>query len=196
MQRFTKNRNVGKLEKLNMSEIKNVAKSLLHLDDDQFSLKGIKSQRIQNIPKFKAQIESYCNMNFKLQYSTFPILPLYVPYKFSKILVINNFIQQNFILKNLVLEITSRKIFLIFLFIRYDTTIIQLLFWSKKPHQFAFVILNEVRLNNIILFLCIRSANFNIIFIILGLTLCSVNLISIGSLSSSSFPPNYCYIFD
>ena len=50
-----------------MSEIKNVAKSLLHLDDDQFCLKGIKSQRIQNILKLKAQIESSCNMNFKLR---------------------------------------------------------------------------------------------------------------------------------
>ena len=37
---------------------------------------------------------------------------------------------KNFILKNLELEITSKKIFLIFLFIMYDTAIIKLLFWK------------------------------------------------------------------
>ena len=50
------------------------------------------------------------------------------PVSFYKISVVGNFIEKKFILKILVLEIISKKIFLIFLFIRYDTTIIQLLF--------------------------------------------------------------------
>ena len=53
--------------------------------------------------------------------------------KFGKILVVGNFNEQNFILKILVLEINSKKIFLIFLFIRNDTKIIQLLFYNV-PH--------------------------------------------------------------
>ena len=56
------------------------------------------------------------------------------PFKFSKILVVGNFMKQIFIYKILVLEITSIKIFLIFLFIRYNTTIIKQLsncfFWE------------------------------------------------------------------
>ena len=58
--------------------------------------------------------------------------------KFDKILVVVNLIEQNFILKILVLEIISRKIFSIFIFIRYDTTIIQLLFWRILLICFAF----------------------------------------------------------
>ena len=65
------------------------------------------------------------------------------PCKFDKILVVDNFIEQNFILKILVLEITSRNIFLIFLSLG---TIPQLSnnhpvnFLKIIPHQFAFII--------------------------------------------------------
>ena len=48
-----------------------------------------------------------------------------VPCKFDKILLVDKFIEQNFILKILVLETTSRKIFLNFLFIINDTAIIK-----------------------------------------------------------------------
>ena len=64
------------------------------------------------------------------------------PCKFDKFLVVGYFIDQNFVLKILVLEITSRKNFLILLFIRYDTAIIKQLssyfFWKNYPHQLAF----------------------------------------------------------
>ena len=69
---------------------------------------------------------------------------------------------------------------------------IQLLF-KNFPHQFAFVILNEVSHSNIFLvFLYTRSSKINNIFIISGQFFCSVSSISIGSFSSSSFHQNYC----
>ena len=47
------------------------------------------------------------------------------PCKFGKKLVVDYFVEKKFILKILELEITSKKIFLIFLFIMYDTAIIK-----------------------------------------------------------------------
>ena len=55
---------------------------------------------------------------------------------------------QNFILKNLVLEITLKKIFLNFLFIRYDTTIIELLFRKNFLINLLLQALTEVSQNN------------------------------------------------
>ena len=46
---------------------------------------------------------------------------------------------KKFILKNLELEITSKKIFLIFLFTMYDTAIILLLFWKKFLISLLFI---------------------------------------------------------
>ena len=66
-------------------------------------------------------------MNSFWLYTVFEVVqfPLcLVPCRFDEILVVGYFIKQNFIL-NFVLEITSRKILLIFLFIRYDTAIIE-----------------------------------------------------------------------
>ena len=82
-----------------------------------------------------------------------------------------------------------KKEFLIFLFIRYDTAIIQLLF-EKFPHQLAFVNFNEVSQSNIFLvffFLYIWSSKVNSIFIFLWSAFCSVNSISIGFFSFSLF---------
>ena len=92
------------------------------------------------------------------------------PCKFGKILVVGNFIEQNFILKILVLEIPSKKISLIFLFTRYETAIIiQLSSYFLKMFLISFILkaLNEVSQSNII-FLCIWSFKVNSIFIISG----------------------------
>ena len=74
-----------------------------------------------------------------------------------------------FILKILVLEITSRMIFLIFLFIRYDTAIIQLLFWKNFLISLLLQAPNEVSQSNIFLvfFFYIWSSKVNSIFIII-----------------------------
>ena len=99
--------------------------------------------------------------------------------KFDKILVVGKIIEQNFILKILVLEITSKKIFLIFLFIRYDTAIIKqtssYIFWKKFFISLLLQALNEVNQSNIFLvflvflvfFLYIWSFKVNRIFIII-----------------------------
>ena len=109
--------------------------------------------------------------------------------KFDKILVVGNFIEQNFILKILVLEITSRKIFLIFLSIRYDTAIIiqSTIFWKFFLISLLSQALNVVSLNNIFLvfFLYIQSLKVNSNLIIIRNCFCSVNSISIGSFYSS-----------
>ena len=87
------------------------------------------------------------------------------PCKFGKISVVGNFIEQNFILKIFALKINSRKIFLIFLFIRYDTAIIQLLLWKIFLMSLLLQDINEVRKSNIFLFfLYIWSFRVNSIF--------------------------------
>ena len=42
-------RKAGKQQRINMGEIKSFAKYLLKLNENQFSLEGIKSQRVQKI---------------------------------------------------------------------------------------------------------------------------------------------------
>ena len=61
------------------------------------------------------------------------------PCNFGKILVVDNFVEKKIILKILELEITSKKIFLIFLFTMYDTAIILLLFWKKFLISLLFI---------------------------------------------------------
>ena len=112
--------------------------------------------------------------------------------KFGKILVVGEIIGQNFINKIIVLEITSNQIFLIFLFIRYDTVMIKQSssdFLRKNSLQFTFVIFNEVNLNNFFSSSssCIWSFKANSIFIIIKISFCSVSSILIGSFSSPSF---------
>ena len=113
-----------------------------------------------------------------LIYTVFDVVqpPLFnLPCKFDKILVVGNFIEQIFILKILVLEITSKKIFLIFHFIRYDIAIIKQssrYFFKKFLSSACFVIFNEVRQRNIfsVFFLYTWSSKVNSIFIISGPT--------------------------
>ena len=95
-------------------------------------------------------------------------------------------------MKIIVLEITSRDIFLIFLFIRYDTAIIKqsssYFFGKKFLISLLLQALNEVSQNNFFLvFLYIRSSKVNSILIISGFSYCSISSILIGSFSSSSF---------
>ena len=110
------------------------------------------------------------------------------PCNFGKILVVGYFIEQNFILKILVLEIILRKISLIFLFIRYDTTIIQLLFWKNFLISLLLQALNEIIQSNIFLvfFFYTRSFKVNSIYIISGSDFCLTDSRSIGLFSYSS----------
>ena len=102
-----------------------------------------------------------------------------------------------YLIKNLVLEITSRKIFLIFLFIKYryrnhPVNFLKILFISLLLQA-----INEVSQDNIFLvfFLYIWSSKVNSIFTVSGLAFCSVSSMLIGSFSSSSFPPSCYYIW-
>ena len=109
-----------------------------------------------------------------------------VPCKFGKILVVRKIIHQNFSIWNYFI-----KIFIIFLFTRYETTIIKQsfsCFFENFPNLFAFVSLNEVSQSNIFLvfFLYIWLFKVNSNFIISGPAFCSVSSISIGSFSFSS----------
>ena len=66
-----------------------------------------------------------------IPYSTLSCPPLSIPpVSLAKSWLLIIFIEQTFILKILVLEINSKKNFLIFLIIMYNTTIIQLLFFK------------------------------------------------------------------
>ena len=76
---------------------------------------------------FSIKLNQLKNIKTSTVFNFFQFLLCLIPCKFSKILVVGKFFKK-FILKILGLKINSRKIFLIFLFIRYDTTIIQLLF--------------------------------------------------------------------
>ena len=72
----------------------------------------------------------FCSKVFSVlkQYTVFDIIQsrvCLISLKFDKLFVVGNFIEQNLILKILVLKSISRKIFLIFLFIWYDTAIIK-----------------------------------------------------------------------
>ena len=89
-------------------------------------------------PKPENLIISYFNINFvilnikilsNILYTTFSSLPLCIV--FSVILSKSWSLEKSwtkFYIKIFLLEITSKKIFLIFLFMKYDTTILQLLF--------------------------------------------------------------------
>ena len=93
---------------------------------------------------------------------------------------------KKFIFKILGLEINSRKIFLFFLFIRYDTTIIQFFFIFLI--SLLLQTLNEVSQSNIfVFFFYIWSSKVNNIFIISGSAFWSVSSISIDSFTFSSF---------
>ena len=107
-------------------------------------------------------------------------------------MVVGKIIEQNFILKILGLKITSKKILLIFLFIRFDTVMIKQssnYILKSFPHQLAFEIFNEISQSNIFLFnlLFFRAYKVNSIFIISRSAFWSVSSISIGSFSSSLF---------
>ena len=83
-------------------------------------------------------------------------------------------------------------------FIRYKTAIIKQsfsYFFAKFLISLLLQILNEVSQSNIFLvfFLHIWSFKVNSIFIISGSAFCSANSRSIGSFSSSAFPPSYFY---
>ena len=130
-----------------------------------------------------------------LPYSTLSSPPLSIsPCKFGKLLIVRNFIEQNFKLKALILEITSRKIFLIILFMWYHITIIQLLFLKILLISLLLQALNEVYNSYIFLvfFLYTWSSKVNSIFITSGQAFCLINSISIGSFSFS-FSPSYSY---
>ena len=93
----------------------------------------------------------------------------------------------------LVIKITPRKIFLIFLFTRYETTIIQLLFLEIFLVSLLLQAIIEVSQSNIffifIFYTC--SSKFNSIFIIIRVCIfCSISSILIDSFSSSSFSSN------
>ena len=102
-------------------------------------------------------------------------------------------------MKILVLEITSKKIFLIFFLlgtIPQSSKQLSNYFFGKFSSLVFFCKLsNEVSQSNIfiVFFLYILSSKVNNIFIILGLAFCSVNLISINSYLLHHFPLSYCY---
>ena len=106
-----------------------------------------------------------------------PFFPLSsTPVSMVKKMVVGKFIKQNFILKILVLEITSKKILLIFLFIRYDTAIIKQSssYFLGKNFLISLILqaLNEVSQSNIFLvfFLYIWLFKVNSILIIIGIS--------------------------
>ena len=120
-----------------------------------------------------------------------------LPCKFYKILVVGNFIEQNFIFKILVFEINSRKIFLIFLFISYDTAIIKQSssFFLKNYSLVCFCKLSMKLAKSISSFSsCTPDHLKSIAFSSLsGSVYCSVSSILIDFFSSSLFPSSYCY---
>ena len=139
--------------------------------------------------KYRLNAFSFTNKSFsyRLSYSTLssPLVSLSKSWSLK-------FYWTKFYIKILVLEITSRKIFLIFHFIKYDIAIIKQTFnniLKNLHHQLAFEILNEVSQSNIfhVFFLQIWSFKVNSILIISGPAFCSVNSISICSFSSSFF---------